>query len=375
MSSVPHDKTTGWLDAHLDLASIALAGRDMTLATEALAAPGPDAPPAQRQIWPPAVTFPALAEGPVTSLVGTIFVQARRLGSGKGDEVDGPWCFSNVAEAHAACLRQLALYQRWHAQGFLRLVTAPALGEVPTGARTHAAPFVLLMLEGAVGLRNEDDLAAFHAAGVRMLSLTWAEGSPWAGGNGVGGDLTEAGRGLIRQIDNLGMVHDVSHLSEKAFWSLLAESPGPICATHSNCRALLAGQERNERHLTDAQIQALLARKYSEAGGMIGINLYGKFLVAGGGGRGAARRATIGDVVAHVQRICQIAGRADGVGLGSDMDGGLSAQDLPEGLDHPRHLHRLAEALADAGFTDAQIQGFRAGNWRRFFGRTLGVLL
>ena len=306
----------------------------------------------------------------MTDLIATIFTQLRPPTASRTAAPDPCWC-ATPDEAYATCQQQLAIYQQWHQAGLIQL-QRPQIGEGrgrgPAGHEARSnVPRVILMLEGAGGVRHLDDLRSFHAAGVRLISLPfWSQASRWAGGNRSGGDLTPAGRALAAEIDYLGMIHDVSHLSEQSFWSLLdcsGPGAGKICATHSNCRALLAGKEHDERHLTDAQINALLNRggKEGGGGGIIGINLYSAFLVTG-------RRAKISDVVVHLQHICQIAGRADGIALGSDMDGGLSALDLPENLDHPRHLHRLAEALADAGFTDSQIAGFQSGNWRRFLG-------
>ncbi|MEI8196581.1 MAG: membrane dipeptidase [Phycisphaerae bacterium] len=368
----------GWFDGRLDLASLALVGRDMTLAAEAVPAPAAGAPHHQKAVYPAAVTFPSLREGPVTEVIGTIFTQLRGPAEKSGKDGD-PCACGSAEEAYAACRVQLGIYQQWHRAGLIQLIYQPSDGDVrprqigmacgpppryadegvgTTFSANSGAPRVLLMLEGAGGVRDIEDLRTFYAAGVRIISLPfWIAASRWAGGNRSGGDLTAEGRTLVAEIDRLGMIHDVSHLSEKSFWSLLECSAGRICATHSNCRALLAGKERDERNLTDAQIRALLSR--GDRQGVIGINLYSAFLTVG-------RRAKIGDVVAHLQHICQISGRADGIALGSDMDGGLSALDLPENLDHPRHLHRLAEALADAGFTDNQIAGFQAGNWRRF---------
>ena len=76
---------------------------------------------------------------------------------------------------------------------------------------------------------------------------------------------------------------------------------------------------------------------------------------------------TIADAVRHVEHICTIAGNPDHVGLGSDMDGGFAADRLPEGIDTPADLARLAEALRDAGWNVADIAKFRTGNWRRIF--------
>ena len=157
-------------------------------------------------------------------------------------------------------------------------------------------------------------------------------------------------------LDDAGIVHDVSHLSDEAFDGLLAGARGRIVATHSNCRALLTPAER---HLRDDQIRAI-----DERGGIVGLNLFTRFLAEG-------RRATVADCVAHVEHVCSVMGHRRGVGLGSDMDGGFGPESLPEGLDHPARLGALAGALRDAGWTEDEVEGFRAGNWRRFLADAL----
>jgi membrane dipeptidase len=310
---------------------------------------------------PAAVTLPALAEGNVRCVVGTLFVQQRILQGEKA--VNGPWCYNTPDEAYTAAMRQIQTYQTWQRQGKIEIVTAGS--EFLSGREQVKTPGgagglgVILLMEGAAPLRSVGDLAGFHAAGVRVISLTWAEGTQWSGGNESLGDITPAGRQLVAEIDRLNMIHDVSHLSEQAFHTLLHIASGPKIASHSNCRDLLPGRENNERNLTDEQIRLLV-----KAGGMIGLNLFTNFLAVG-------RRATIADAVNHIRHIVQLAGRMDIIGLGSDMDGGFLPSAMPVGLEHPRKLHRLAEALSDAHFSDADIEKFTWQNWTNFFERYL----
>ncbi|MGC8623679.1 MAG: dipeptidase [Phycisphaerae bacterium] len=328
-----------WFDAHLDLAYLAETGRDMLA----------DPPTACDQ--PGAVTLKSLAESTVRGAVATIFVQPRRADA-SGHAADGPWCYSTVEEAHERSRRQIQHYHQWEADGLLTI----ADGSPKISASTLE---VWLLLEGAAGIRTVEDLAVFHNMGIRILALTWVSGTQWAGGDQSGGDVTPEGRKLLTEADRLGMVHDVSHLSERAFWTVLDTTRRPKIASHSNCRSLLPGKQHPERHLSDAQIQAL-----ANANGIIGINLFSSFLVTTG-------QATIQDVVRHIKHITDLTGRIDVVGLGSDMDGGFSALDLPAGIRSPGDLGTLGEALAASGFTDTQIEQFAWSNWRDFFQRCL----
>ncbi|MCH8260936.1 MAG: membrane dipeptidase [Planctomycetes bacterium] len=115
----------------------------------------------------------------------------------------------------------------------------------------------------------------------------------------------------------------------------------------------------NQRHLRDDHIKAI-----GDRGGVIGLNLFSKFLVPDG-------RATIDDCVAHVEHVCELMGHRKGVGLGSDADGGFAANALPVDLDHPRKYGALLEPVQEAGWSDADLQGFCCANWTRVSAKAL----
>src|SRR5690606_23338569 len=131
-----------------------------------------------------------------------------------------------------------------------------------------------------------------------------------------------------------------------------------VIATHSNARALLGA---GERHLPDDAI-----REISRRGGVIGLNLYSAFLAPGLAESG---RATIDDCIRHIEHICDVAGGRGHIGLGSDIDGGFAADRLPDGIDLPRDLARLAEALQARGWSDGDIGPLAWGAWARFWRR------
>jgi membrane dipeptidase len=145
-------------------------------------------------------------------------------------------------------------------------------------------------------------------------------------------------------------------LAEESFWQLLDLSPGPVMASHSNCRAIVP----TDRQLSDDMIRALVRR-----GGVIGINFFDKFLVPPPEYK--TRRATLADVVRHVRHMCDLAGDARHVGIGTDMDGGLGREQIPREILTSADLPRVGEALADAGFSDGDAQDILGGNWLRFF--------
>ena len=323
-----------WFDGHLDLTYLALHRRDLSK------------PPEQcgGSLLPATVTFPSLRAGGVAAAISTIFVRRR------GPDVQGDYAFDTPDEAFAAAVRQIDLHRQWAERGLIHSEISILKSQISNPPPLRIA----LAIEGAACLRTLDDLDTFHHAGIRMVSLTWAEGSKWAGGDQIGGDLTDEGRALVRRLDDRGIIHDVSHLSERAFWSLLDCATGPIVASHSNCRALLPGAKHPERHLSDEQIRAL-----AQCGGTVGINLFARFLLPAD--ELQRRRPTAADVVRHLSHMEQLAGRRDFLALGSDMDSGFGPDLLPADVQGPTQLHHLAEALSQAGWSNSEIEHFAWG--------------
>ncbi len=337
-----------WFDAHLDLAYMAEAGRDMQ--AEPGVCGGAD--------LPASVTFPALADARVTHCLGTIFTEA------DGDKSQPHTYPAHDPEAaNAAGVRQLKRYRQWGAGHFYRRQLGADPDAIIRPPARDDAPDALILIEGADPILDPADLPEWRAEGVVAVGMAWWKPSRYAGGNGSSSGLTDAGRALVKAMDATGLVHDASHLSDRSFADLLELTDRPVIASHSNCRALMGGGSfgENQRHLADEQIRAIVAR-----GGLVGINLYSKFLnpriLTPEDGR-----ASFADVLAHIRHVCDLANDRVHVGLGSDMDGGLSAARLPAGIDGPGDFFRLAEALAADGWSDAEVRGFAFDNWARFW--------
>ena len=304
-----------WADGHLDLAYLAVNGRDM------LAPVAADAP------W--CCTLASLREGGVRVALGTIFTE---LGGDPKTEAAAYRDSDDLDGAHRVGLAQLEWYEQMEREGHLAIIRSRAdlkrtlTGEGPLG--------VVILMECADPIRSPDEVAWWHARGLRVVGLSWGHGSRYAGGNARAGGLTAIGRRMVEALDTCGIVHDASHLSRAAFDDLLVATNARVIATHSNAQALL---QPNERHLTDAQIAAIAARD-----GWIGLNLYGRFLAHDA-------RATLQDCVAHTMHVARIAG-AHRVGLGSDLDGGFGREQLPVEIQSPAEYARLLDALDEAKF-------------------------
>lgn len=323
-----------WFDAHLDLAYLAACGRDMTAAPGN--AGGPD--------LPGCVTLTSLAAGNVKACLGTVFTEMG--GNNPASYADG-----DAAAAHRAGLAQVATYESWEERDLASL-----------GLNTSGPLRVGILVECADPISGPEELSWWVEQGVVAIGLAWAMGGRYAGGNGKGEGITDLGRAMISEMDRLKVVHDVSHLSDRAIDEIFDLAKGRLIASHSNCREVVKTTEPRavQRHLTDRTIRQVCARA-----GVIGLNLYSPFLARGGVRN---RRATIAEAIDHVEHICQIAGNRRCVGLGSDMDGGFSAEKLPEGINGPADLPRLADELHRRGWPDSDIHAFAWGNWARFWG-------
>ncbi|MGE5334804.1 MAG: dipeptidase [Nitrososphaerota archaeon] len=229
---------------------------------------------------------------------------------------------------------------------------APTPDERPVG--------FALLLEGADPLRDPSELAAWHAEGLRLVGPAW-RGTRYAGGTGMPGGLTDLGRALLREMESLGMMLDISHLAEQSVWDALDAFSGVVVASHANCREYVP----TDRQLSDDTIRAL-----AERDGVIGAVLHNAFLV-GGYERGSGVPVSLDAVVQHIDRVCQLTGSARHSAIGSDFDGGAGVESTPVELDSVADLGRIGDALRERGYSEADVEGIMGGNWLRVLRRGL----
>lgn len=198
-------------------------------------------------------------------------------------------------------------------------------------------------VEGGHAIENSlEKLTTLYEHGARYLTLTWINGNDWAGSSSGKGDtrtggLTAFGRDVIRTMNRLGMLVDVSHASPETVADVLEVSEVPIIASHSSARAL----NDHDRNLTDDQLRAIAA-----SGGVINVNFYPKFLDAR-----FPEPVPLSRVIDHIEHIAGVTG-VDHVGLGSDFDG-ISA--VPVGLEDVTKMPAIADALLDRGWSAVEI--------------------
>ncbi|AJY76640.1 dipeptidase [Paenibacillus beijingensis] len=211
----------------------------------------------------------------------------------------------------------------------------------------------MLSLEGVDGLQGDFiALRILYYLGVRALGLTWNHAN-WAA-DGVmeprGGGLTGKGRQLVRNCNELGMMLDVSHLTDQGFWEVVELTNRPLIASHSNSRKLCP----HPRNLTDDQIRTLVAMD-----GRIGITYVPWFVTSEG-------EASVSGVVRHVDHVCSLGGEKH-VMLGSDFDG---IDRHVAGLAHPGEVWRLTEQLLQH-YKEEQVRGFMSENALRYLDQNL----
>ncbi len=298
------------------------------------------------------VALPELRSGGVGLVFATIFALPRAYETMADDGREQMGYYSLLAGENSGvrlvCSRSqlAALQEDW------QRATPP--DERPVG--------MVLLMEGADTLRDPAELEEWYRQGLRIIGPGW-RGTRYAGGTGAPGPLTDLGRELLKEMERLGLVLDVSHLSDESFWEAMERFQGTVIASHSNCRSLVPG----DRHLTDEMILAIAGR-----GGVIGTVMANPFLVADWGAKdGTALPVTLSDVVRHIDHVCQLTGSAMNAGIGSDFDGGFGVESTPEEFDSVADLGRLVPALARAGYGEADVAGIMGGNWLHLLERAL----
>ena len=209
---------------------------------------------------------------------------------------------------------------------------------------------VLTVEEGGVCKGELENLRTLHRLGVRMLTLSWNHENELAYPNGMPGGLKEKGAEFLAEMETLGVIPDVSHLSDQGFWDVCRLAKKPLAASHSSARALWP----HRRNLTDEQIKALAHR-----GGIVGVNFYADFLADGETSRTA-------DIVRHMKHMRDVGG-LEVVALGSDFDGITCPLEMVDAAG----MDQLVREMERVGFTQREIDKICWENVWDFYRRTL----
>ncbi len=342
------------IDSHLDLAWNALNwNRDLRLPLEEIRRAEADMKDVHRGAN--TVCFPELRRAEVAVCLATILARATSLGEEFLD-------YRSPEIASAMGRGQRAYYRLMEEQGEMRGLQNRAELDAHLadwrGGNHHALGYILSM-EGADPILSPADAERWWREGLRVVGIShFGEGVYASGTSGESG-INPRGFELLKAFEELGMILDVTHLTDRGFWQAIEAFHGPVLASHNNCRAVVPG----DRQFSDEQLRALIAR-----GAVIGSALDSWMLLPGYvPGETDNSQVEFRRVVAHIDHICQLAGNARHVAIGSDLDGGYGREQSPADLNSIADLQRLPDLLAAKGFATADIEGVMHGNWLRFF--------
>lgn len=316
--------------------------------------------------------------------------------------VDAPYARANPDRSWARVQVYLDTIHAFVDRHPRELVFATTAADVRAAKASHKVA-ILIGVEGGHAIESSlDHLRELHRRGVRYMTLTWNNGTSWAGsaagaeGTRTGG-LTDFGREVVREMNRLGMLVDVSHVSDSTFFDVIATSSEPVIASHSSARAI----NDHPRNMSDEQLRAI-----ARNGGVVNVNFYPNFIdpkhlqaraaierqveeetrlalqrsaVDSAAIRANARqnadsairaipRPPLAVLLDHVDHIRKVAG-IDHLGIGSDFDGvgGL----LPAGMDDVTRLPLIVQGLLDRGYREDDIAKIFGGNMLRVMQRVL----
>ena len=278
--------------------------------------------------------------------------------------------YSSPLQAYGAAQGQLAYYYALEKEGEIRIIKDSRelfdhinLWEDWETDTTYAQPLpgIVISMESADPVLVPEQLPLWKESGLRVIGPAHYGPGRYAGGTGTELGLAFEGKQLLREMERLGILFDLTHLSDEAFWEAMDWFGGLVLASHNNCRALVPHQ----RQLDNKQIHAIISRE-----GIIGVAL-DNWMLRPGWTRGVKdnERVMLTHVADHIDHICQIAGNSHHAAIGSDLDGGFGREQSPSDLDTIADLQHLTDILSKRGYRDEDIASIMHGNWLRLLRR------
>lgn len=312
----------------------------------------------------------AYQDGRVALVFATLFACPVRYKENDWDKS----CYTDTQEAYTLYRSQLDLYHRlFQEEGdkFRLILTSRDLEthleewQQPMSKSSSGYPVgLLILMEGAEGVREIAELEDWWQSGVRAISPAWA-GTRFCGGTKEPGPLTKEGYALLDGMAELGFILDLSHMDEQAVLQALDHYSGRIIASHANAKALLKGVDSN-RHLSDRIIEGIFERD-----GVIGVVPFNQFLHPDWTKGGNREMVSLQRVADQIDYMCQIAGDARHVGIGSDFDGGFGLQSVPHEIDSLADLQKLGDFLGGSGYQEDDIAAIMGKNWLNLVSESL----
>lgn len=304
------------------------------------------------------VSFPELRKGNIGLVVAT---QIARYVS-----IDNPlpgW--HSPEQAWAQTQAQLAWYRTMEEDGEMVQITSLSkledhLQYWSTDNSDRKKIGYILSLEGADSIVTLNHLERAYAYGLRALGPAHYGPGRYAQGTDATGFMGQRGQALLKEMENLNIILDATHLCDDSFWEAMDHFHGPVWASHNNCRALVD----HNRQFSDDQLKELIRR-----GAVIGGVLDAWMMVPNWQRRVSKPKemnCNLEVVIDHMDHICQLAGNALHIGIGSDLDGAFGKEQSPYDLETIADLQRIPELLARRGYSQQDIENVSHGNWLRF---------
>ncbi|WP_406826521.1 dipeptidase [Pedobacter sp. KACC 23697] len=218
----------------------------------------------------------------------------------------------------------------------------------------------ILSLEGADSFVTPQHLERAWQNGLRAVGPAHYGPGRYAQGTDATGYMTALGRELLKEMERLNVILDATHLCDDSFWDALDRFNGHVWASHNNCRSLV----NHNRQYSDEQIKALIDR-----GAVIGAALDAWMMVPNwqrGISKPKVMNCNLEVMIDHIDHICQLAGNAIHVGIGSDLDGAFGKEQCPYDLETIADLQKVPDLFKKRGYTDADVENLMHGNWLRF---------
>jgi membrane dipeptidase len=303
--------------------------------------------------------WPEYQLGNIALIFSTLFAAPRRTKMGEWDTQ----CYASTKEAMEIYSRQLDEYYRLcdrHPEKFFLLSTKNDLQSVlddwQDDEKESRRVGLIILMEGAEAIAKMGELDVWWQRGVRIIGPAWT-GTRFCGGTHEPGPLTSEGYDLLGGMAKYPFCLDISHMDEKAVLQTFDYYSGPIIASHSNALALLKGIDSN-RFLSDRVITGLLERN-----GVIGVIPFNTFLKVGWKNENSRDEVGLEHLVAHIDYICQLAGNADHVGLGTDFDGGFGLQSIPKEIGSIADMKKIKPFLLEKGYSEEDVVKIMGRNW------------
>lgn len=348
------------VDAHLDLSMNALEwNRDLTLPLsqinerEAGMTDKPDRGKAT-------VSLPELRRGNIGLVVATQIARYVKPGS----TLPG---WNSPAQAWAQTQGQLAWYQAMEDAGEMRMIrTSGDLQEHLRKWETYRYTIgYVLSLEGADSLIDVSYLEKAWERGLRAIGPAHYMEGRYANGTNSSGKMGKNGLDLLKEIERLGMILDMTHLCDDAFWQAIDNYNGALWASHNNARKYV----NHNRQYSDEQIKVIIER-----GGVIGA-AFDAWMLVSDWVRGVSTPENTGcsleQVVDNIDHVCQLASNTNHAGIGSDLDGAFGREQCPYDLETIADLQKISALLAKRGYNSADIEKIMGGNFVDFLMRNL----